>query len=155
MYGVPCAPPEFTGFQLAGGILLEVDPSLAGYDEAHGRQVYRALLERLRGIPGVARAATVPFGMISLGRSVQVGKAPAVAVTYNIVGDGYFDILGIPLLRGRSFQAGEMQAGSHAVTVIDQFTAGKLWPNGVQSGFKSCTCSWFWLTSAVASSISM
>src|SRR5471030_889121 len=82
------------GFQLAGGILLEVDPSLAGYDEAHGRQVYRALLERLRGIPGVARvsiAATVPFGMISLGRSVQVGKAPAVAVTYNIVGDGYFE----------------------------------------------------------------
>jgi predicted permease len=121
------------GFQLAGGILLEVDPSLAGYDEAHGRQVYRALLERLRGIPGVARvsiAATVPFGMISLGRSVQVGKAPAVAVTYNIVGDGYFETLGIPLLRGRSFQAGEMEAGSHPVAVIDQLTAGKLWPNG-------------------------
>jgi predicted permease len=120
------------GFALDGGILLEVDPSLAGYDETHGRQVYRALLERLRAIPGVTRvsmAATVPFGMISLGRSVQAGKAPAVAVTYNIVGEGYFQTLGIPLLRGRPFQAGEMEAGSHPVAVIDQLAASKLWPN--------------------------
>ena len=121
------------GFELDRGILLEVDASLAGYDEPHGRQVYRALLDRLRAIPGVERvslAATVPFGMISLGRSAQVGKAPPVGVTYNIVGEGYFQSLGIPLLRGRSFQAAEMEAGSHPVTVIDQLAATKLWPNG-------------------------
>src|SRR5450432_1945848 len=120
------------GFRLESGILLEVDPSLAGYDEPHGRQVYRALLDRLRGIPGVERVsmgATVPFGMISLGRSVQVGKSPAVGLTYNIVGEGYFQTLGIPLLRGRPFQAGEMEAGSHPVAVIDQLAASKLWPN--------------------------
>jgi predicted permease len=121
------------GFRLEGGILLEVDPSLAGYDESHGRHVYGAVLDRLRGIPGVERVsmgATVPFGMISLGRSVQIGKAPAVGLTYNIVGYGYFETLGIPLLRGRTFQAGEMEAGSHPVAVIDQLAAAKLWPNG-------------------------
>jgi predicted permease len=121
------------GFRLESGILLDVDPSLAGYDETHGRQVYRALMQRLRAIPGVERvsmAATVPFGMISLGRSVQVRKAPAVAVTYNIVGDGYFQTLGIPLLRGRTFQAGEVEAGPYPVAVIDKLAAAKLWPNG-------------------------
>jgi predicted lysophospholipase L1 biosynthesis ABC-type transport system permease subunit len=61
------------GFRLDNGVLVEVDPSLAGYDQAHGQEVFRALLERLASTPGietVSLAGTVPFGIVSLGRDV-------------------------------------------------------------------------------------
>ena len=41
------------GFRLDGGLIVEVDPALAGYDEARGRQAHLALLDRLRTVPGV------------------------------------------------------------------------------------------------------
>jgi FtsX-like permease family len=34
------------GFRLDNGILVEVDPGLAGYDPAHGKQILRAMQER-------------------------------------------------------------------------------------------------------------
>jgi predicted permease len=123
------------GFRLESEAILEVDPSLAGYDEAKGREVYRTLLDRLRGVPGiesVSLAATVPFGMISLGRGIQRGSddpashPASVSCTFNIIGEDYFKTLGIPLLRGRSFVSTE--AGNSVI--IDQAAATKLWPNG-------------------------
>ncbi|HXM16739.1 MAG TPA: FtsX-like permease family protein, partial [Candidatus Eremiobacteraceae bacterium] len=62
------------GFRIENSTLIEVDPSLVGYDEAHGRQIFRAVVDRLRAVPGVesvSMAATVPFGMVSLGKSIQ------------------------------------------------------------------------------------
>jgi len=41
------------GFRLESGVIAEVDPSLAGYDEVRGRQLYAALSARLSAIPGV------------------------------------------------------------------------------------------------------
>ncbi len=59
-----------------------------------------------------ATAATVPFGMVSLGRDIQAARggkkdAGTVGVSYNIVNDGYFRTLGIPLLRGRAFASAD------------------------------------------------
>ena len=49
------------GFRLDGGLLVEVDPGLAGYDEARGRQSHLALVDRLRTVPGV-EAVTIGSG---------------------------------------------------------------------------------------------
>ena len=133
------------GFQLDRSVLVEVDPSLAGYDEAHGRQIYRAILERLRAIPGVesaSLAATVPFGMLEHTRGIQrssdapptsldpAAKGTLVSTRFNIVGQDYFKTLGIPLLRGRSFASAETANDSHsAVAILDQAAANKLWPH--------------------------
>jgi ABC-type antimicrobial peptide transport system permease subunit len=66
------------GFSLDRSVLISLDPSLAGFDEARGRDVYRRLLERARALPGVEAASIasiVPFGDFSEGRQVQkVGK---------------------------------------------------------------------------------
>ena len=130
------------GFALDHSLIAELDPSLAGYDEAAGRQMYTALLSRVRGIPGVesaAVAATVPFGMTSFGREIYAAndaaagksndKTSHVDARYNIVGEDYFKTMGIPLLQGRTFVRTEATPAPHLhVAVIDKLAAERLWP---------------------------
>jgi putative ABC transport system permease protein len=133
------------GFRVSGEMLAEVDTSLAGYDETRGRETYRAVVDRLQAIPGVesvSLAATVPFGMISLGKTVQrsgdarssatgsASAAPEVACRYNIVTGDYFRTMRIPLQRGRAFTAADAAGTKHSVAILDQAAAEKLWPGG-------------------------
>ena len=136
------------GFRTDRGVIVEIDPSLAGYDKVRGAEATRALVERLRTVPGVesaSMAATVPFGMVSLGRTVQRASDPAsdandpakkdrlVACAFNIVGADYFSTMGIPLRGGREFRESETLTGGVSATgvaVIDQLAAERLWPKG-------------------------
>jgi putative ABC transport system permease protein len=43
------------GFRLDDGVIVEVDPALAGYDAARGRQAHLALIDRLRAVPASKR----------------------------------------------------------------------------------------------------
>ena len=134
------------GFRVQGEVLAEVDASLADYQEARGREVYRALVDRLQSTPGVESvglAATVPFGMISLGKAVQRsgdapasagGTAAAVECRYNIVSGDYFQTLQIPLQLGRAFSARDASASTHPVAILDQAAAERLWPRGEAIG---------------------
>jgi predicted permease len=137
-----------TGLQTKLNYLLEVDASLATYDQTRAQNLYRALEERLSALPGVEHASissTVPFGLISLDKKVQRGGVnpppdakPATAAegraftaSWNSVGADYFKTVGLPLLRGRVFNAVEaMHQTSPTVAVIDEVLAKKLWPNG-------------------------
>ena len=121
-----------------------MDASLINYDQARGNQLYATLKDRLRRVPGVqsvAIAATVPFGMMSLGKSITpsdtvVSKEhPALPARYNIVSEDYFQTLEIPLLRGRAFSGSESTSGSKSkVAIIDKLAADKLWPGGDAMG---------------------
>jgi len=134
------------GYRLEGGLLVEADPSLAGYDEQRGRQLYGAMLERLKSLPGVESVilcSCVPFGILSDGCQVKrLGESrPANASTnvteeemsagaiLNIVGTDYFKTLAMPLLRGRDFHRLEAESATAAkVAIIDEPLARKLWP---------------------------
>jgi predicted permease len=133
------------GFRIENSTLIEVDPSLVGYDEAHGRQIFRAVLDRVRAVPGVesaSMAATVPFGMVSLGKSIQRSsdvsgssstskESEGLSCRFNVVGEDYFTTLGVPLLQGRAFSRSETEnANADAVVVLDQLAAQRLWPGG-------------------------
>ena len=133
------------GFRVQDEIVAEVDTSLAGYKEARGREIYRALVERLQTVPGVesvSLAATVPFGMVSLGKTVQrsgdaagsaangASAAKAVDCRYNVVSGDYFQTLQIPLERGRVFSAADAGGSMHPVAILDQAAAEQLWPGG-------------------------
>jgi predicted permease len=132
------------GFSMDNGIIVELDPSLAGYGETRGRELYRRVLERLGALPGVEAAsiaATVPFGMVSLGREVrmagdnadQAGSAAEgkrAGARINLVGADYFKALGLRLRRGRTFNAGEAESGTAPrVAIVDERLARRLWPN--------------------------
>jgi predicted permease len=132
------------GFRIQNEVVAEVDASLAGYNEARGREIYRSLAERLENTPGVesvSLAATIPFGMVSLGKSVQRSSdAPASAsgeskpteadCSYNVVSGRYFETLQIPLQRGRAFSAQDASGTGARVAILDQAAAEKLWPGG-------------------------
>jgi predicted permease len=126
------------GFKLNNQILAEVDPSLAGYNEAQGRKLYRQLLDRLPAVPGVesvAIAATVPFGIVSSATNVRTAAgAPPVDCASNIVSEGYFRTLGITLLRGRPFRAGDGETSAAPVAILDQRAASRLWPSSEAIG---------------------
>jgi predicted permease len=125
------------GFRLDGGVLVEVDPSLAGYDEARGRRVHRALVDRLRTVPGV-EAVTIgsSFPFSGFGDSRQVAPAGAadalsrsVGANFMSVGRDYARVLGLPILGGRDFSDAELAPGSsERVAIIDDMLAQRLWP---------------------------
>ncbi|HEY2801773.1 MAG TPA: ADOP family duplicated permease, partial [Chthoniobacterales bacterium] len=137
-----------TGLKTDRSFLLEVDASLGGYDQKHAQELYRKLQERLSALPGVehtAISATVPFGIVSLGKNVQRAgfhAAPdshpataadglAFSARWNSVGADYFSTTGLGLLRGRAFNAAEAnELGGPAVAIIDDVLAKKLWPKG-------------------------
>ncbi len=125
------------GFSLDGGVVAELDPSLAGRDEVLGRETYRTLLERARRLPGVESASlatTVPFGFIKQSRRVSpAGRPPdgedALATLYDAVGADYFRTLGLEISRGRDFRPSEeAEAGGQKVAIVNEPLALKLWP---------------------------
>jgi predicted permease len=125
------------GFRLEGGIVVEVDPALAGYDEARGRQAHRALLDRLRTVPGV-EAVTIgsrpPFSSIGASRRVAPAGAidarpSSVGAVFSVIDRDYARVLGLPLLSGRDFDDLELAPGSAArVAIIDDALSEALWP---------------------------
>jgi putative ABC transport system permease protein len=116
---------------------VEVDPGLAGYGEARGRQAHLALLDRLRTVPGV-EAVTIgsrpPFTSIGDSRDVApAGAADAhaasVGAVFSVIGRDYARVLGFPMLGGRDFTDAELTPGSRQrVAIIDDALAEKLWP---------------------------
>ena len=124
------------GFRLDGGLLVEVDPGMAGYDEARARQSHLALVDRLRTVPGV-EAVTIgsglPFSGIADSREVApAGAADAqsrsVGAVFSAVGRDYARVLGLPTLAGRDFSDAELAPGSERVAIIDDALAQRLWP---------------------------
>jgi predicted permease len=131
------------GFRFEQGLLAEIDASLAGYDEAKGRVLYREVLDRVRALPSVeaaSLASMVPFGLFSDGREVQkaggdpngsgqAGQRKSHWANYVIVGTDYFRCLGLPLLRGREFDRVEVEGSAARVAIIDEILAKAIWAN--------------------------
>jgi putative ABC transport system permease protein len=148
IHGASRAASVDTGLRPGASFLLETDAGLAGYEPERAQDLYQRLDDRLAALPGVenvAITATVPFGMISLGRSIQragvhstPGTKPATAAeglafgaAWNSVGASYFETVGLPIHRGRAFTEAETSgAAGSSVAIIDEALAAKLWPGG-------------------------
>ncbi len=129
-------------------LIVEADASLGGYNETQALQLYQNVSAKLAALPGVQSAsigATVPFGLITIGRSVQrAGLHPdkdakpanaaeglSYGANWNGIGADYFSTVGLPVLRGRAFTKAEAESkGGPAVAIIDEVLAKKLWPEG-------------------------
>src|SRR5688572_20560007 len=123
------------GFSLDGGVVAQIDPGLAGYNEARGRQAQIALVDRLRTTPGVEAASIgsgFPFTSGDSRRVTPVGGADAesrsVDSVFMVTGRDFARVLGLSLLTGRDFTDAELLPGSERVAIIDDVLAQRLWP---------------------------
>ncbi len=136
-----------TGLKTDRDFLVELDAGLAGYNRMHEEDIYRALGDRLSGLPGVESssiAVDTPFSGLDLERTVgrldsgqmggghfPDGDKHAVGAKWNGVGSAYFKTVGLPILRGRPFSPVEAsQATGPRVAIINDILAQKLWPGG-------------------------
>jgi predicted permease len=103
------------GFALDHQLVVAVDPSTAGYDETRSRALFRAVLQRLRGTPGVvdaSMASMVPFGEIREGRRVRLTPDTGIGADFIVVASDYFKTLGLRVLRGREFTVADDEPGA-------------------------------------------
>lgn len=126
------------GFRAAGVVTARLAPDPAQCaPAARCLALYGTLLDRLRSLPGVADAAAVnglPMGGVveavtfqAEGHVLPQGTRHPLALG-TIVFPGYFRALGIPLLRGRSFQASDQAPGAPGVVILGRAAAARLWP---------------------------
>ena len=126
------------GFRPRPMLFSTMAPPAIGYGEQRTREFYERLLGRLRETPGVEAATLVRhlplnslYGGGAAQRVVVPGCAPApgedtLPVKFNVVGRGYFDTMGTPILRGRDFGPGDGPASQSAV-LINETMARTCW----------------------------
>ena len=129
------------GFDIKSILFLRVshpedDANLSGRFNELLRTLERHIAN-LPGVEGVARASRPPIGggqrWIAVSRksddlpagSPQGPAAPEIGYSY--VSANYFDVLQIPLQRGRAFTPVEAE-GSASVAMVSEATAHQLWP---------------------------
>lgn len=123
------------GFQPDKVLTLRLDLPPARYS---GRQIefFRELTEKVRTLPGVTAAGLIdgvplsgynPLDKFQIeGQSFPPGNEPGAIAP--VVGPGYFEAAGIPLLKGRFFLPSDT-SDSQPVLVISSAMAKKFWPN--------------------------
>jgi predicted permease len=95
----------------------------------------RALRARLAALPGVEAAAVsrgVELTLAQIGTDVRIAKAGAAPDAFrdgsrNAVTPGYLEMLGVPIVRGRTIAEGDV-AGAPLVAVVNETMARRLWP---------------------------
>jgi predicted permease len=133
------------GFEARDGIVAEMDFTLGKTDEAAATRTMFKVLERVRQLPGVRAAALatmVPYGNFTNARRIMPAKAAPMAKSdpnakdagmnglFNAVTPGYFESIGVRLLRGRDFSQVEAEnRNTPRVAIIDEIMAQKLFPN--------------------------
>jgi predicted permease len=131
------------GFNPAGDLVTELDFSLIKKDPVEARRLMFAMIQRARALPGVRAAAIgnmLPYGnFTSTRRVISTREAmptdpkapdPGAGGLFTAITPGYFDTIGVRLLRGRDFTQAEAESkDSRRVAIIDEEMAKKLFPN--------------------------
>src|SRR5262249_54842715 len=122
------------GFEAKRLALVTLSPGQQGYDQPRAEQFYDRVLERARSLPGV-RSASLATNLPLFGgfnRSVFLEGQPqergkGILVNTNNVDPGYFQTLGVALVRGRDFTEMD-RAGTRAVAIVNETMAQRFWP---------------------------
>ena len=136
------------GFDPRGVLSARVSLPRAGYaSPAAVSQTLTRVVEELERSPGVAAAALttqVPLGpggnsngLVAEAATLDVTKA--VDSRLRIVTPGYLRAMGIPVLRGRGFDARDV-AGAQRVMIVSRGLAARLWPGAEALGKRVACC---------------
>ena len=134
---------EGTGFAKDHLLMASFDPRLVQYNASQTQQFYKLLAERIRLAPGVASEAltqNIPLGtddfdsMAFVPEGFQMPRdRENFSSTMDAVDEGYFETMGIPILRGRGFLVSDTADAPRVAVVNEQF-AKHYWPGGDAAG---------------------
>ena len=122
------------GFDTRHTARVTIDPALVRYGRGQRIDLQSRILETFRSAPWV-QAAGWSVALPLQGRMQWLVEVDGYAASEvlnpdaNVVSDGYFEVLGIPLIAGRTFAASDSEQ-SERVAIISQALARKCWPGG-------------------------
>jgi predicted permease len=117
------------GFQTENLLVFEVDPTLNGAKPAAVNLYLRQLLDRLRALPGVTSASTAVMALLNNnewdnwvtveGYAARADERPDPHMQFTF--PGFFETMGIPLIRGRDFSERDTEKGPKVAIVNAKF----------------------------------
>ena len=131
MRGLYAAQTVEPGFEYRNVAVVSFDLRGSGYDERKAFAFQSQLMERVSSLPGVDAVAHVGLTPLSPGRRQTMFRLPGQQqwheIDFNNVSPGYFSLIAIPIVRGRTFTADELSDASRAV-IVTAATARRYWP---------------------------
>jgi hypothetical protein len=117
-------------------VVVDVDFTEAGFKAAQSGPASRRLLERFRGLPGVAAASFSGNGIYT-GRgwnpAAYTDQVSPATAWFDLVGPGYFRALGARLIAGRDIEESD-GPGREKVAVVSAEFARYFFPDGQAIG---------------------
>jgi len=121
------------GFETKKLLVVGYSLELSGYDKQRAQLFKEQLRARLASLPGVESVSAGDQPLLNVGRLTlslpetnETAERQAYRTSFNEVAPGWFDTVGIPILRGRGFDAADIQADA-SVVVVSETTARNLW----------------------------
>jgi predicted permease len=123
------------GFDPSRVLLVQTAPARNSTAD-QWRVFYQQVSERVAALPGVEAAGLTeeifisgnPTGLITIELGSQDSSAPGrIPFRRDVISEGFFQTLRVPLRKGRSFNAQDNQ-GSVPVTIINETMAHRFWP---------------------------
>ena len=131
------------GFVAAGDLVTEMDFTLIKKQPVDARREIFNIAQRARELPGVTAvgvATMLPYNNFTNTRRIMSTRAtlsndpkapdPGATALYTASTPGYFDAIGVKILRGRDFTQSECEdKDGRRIAIIDEEMAKKLFPN--------------------------
>jgi len=136
------------GFEAQKVVTVPLNINLLRYTSTQGREFYRQVIERVESVPGVESASVARIVALSGGASVRslllegragsdnqfrsegsgTGASSDNSINSNVIGQKYFQTMGINFVRGRDF-GGQDTAESPKVIIVNEAFARRHFPN--------------------------
>ena len=121
------------GFRTEGLVTLRVEPDPLEYPGWEGMRRFNAALRaRFEEIPGVSASVSnnVPLTGEMAGMEISVDRGGEIlegAALLSVGSENYFDVVGVPLVAGRTFTDRDTREAP-AVAIVNQTFAREFWP---------------------------
>ena len=144
------------GFEAKNVLSMYIALPTQKYRRPQTNIFYNQLIERVKNLPGVTSVAGIdplPLSNHNVTTSFLVEGAPVGSLTdrpdagQRVVTPGYFQTMGIPILKGRSFTEQD-RANTSSVIIVNEALAHRYWPNqdaiGKRLGFEDDASKQVW-----------
>jgi predicted permease len=120
------------GFRPDGVTVIEADVNRTQIQPGARREAFNQVLDRVRAVPGVraaAEASNPPMSGSTWTEGIAIGGVVRTGnVHFNQVSGEYFDVMGVTVLAGRTFDSTD-RPGSPKVAVVNQAFVRRYFPD--------------------------